>query len=140
MAPPPSTRTVEPVAKGVVTRNSTAFAISSGWPTRRAGRRCAALANIASRLSLGMPDQSGVAIRPGELDVIGGNSGSPVVNAKGELVGVAFDANEALLAGRYVYNDQAARAISVDSRAILEGLRKIYNATALADELTGNTQ
>jgi hypothetical protein len=74
------------------------------------------------------------------LDVIGGNSGSPVVNAKGELVGVAFDANEALLAGRYVYNDQSARAMSVDSRAILEGLRKIYKATALADELTGNTQ
>jgi len=74
------------------------------------------------------------------LDVIGGNSGSPVVNAKGELVGVAFDANEALLAGNYVYNDQAARAMSVDSRAILEGLRKIYNATALADELTGNVQ
>ena len=74
------------------------------------------------------------------LDVIGGNSGSPVVNAKGELVGVAFDANEALLAGRYVYNDRAARAMSVDSRAILEGLRKIYNAPALADELTGKAQ
>jgi hypothetical protein len=53
---------------------------------------------------------------------------------------VAFDANEALLAGNYVYNDQAARAMSVDSRAILEGLRKIYNATALADELTGNAR
>jgi len=73
------------------------------------------------------------------LDVIGGNSGSPVVNTAGELVGVAFDANEALLAGNYVYNDEAARAMSVDSRAILEGLRKIYNATALADELTGST-
>lgn len=72
------------------------------------------------------------------LDVIGGNSGSPVVNTKGELVGVAFDANEALLAGHYVYNEKSARAMSVDSRAILEGLRKIYNANALADELTGN--
>ncbi len=59
------------------------------------------------------------------LDVIGGNSGSPVVNTKGELVAVAFDANEALLAGNYVYNEKAARAMSVDSRAILEGLRKI---------------
>jgi hypothetical protein len=73
------------------------------------------------------------------LDVIGGNSGSPVVNTKGELVAVAFDANEALLAGNYVYNEKAARAMSVDSRAILEGLRKIYNANALADELAGNT-
>jgi hypothetical protein len=72
------------------------------------------------------------------LDVIGGNSGSPVVNTKGELVGVAFDANEALLAGHYVYNEKSARAMSVDSRAILEGLRKIYNANALADELTDN--
>jgi hypothetical protein len=72
------------------------------------------------------------------LDVIGGNSGSPVVNTDGELVGVAFDANQALLAGRYVYNEEAARAMSVDSRAILEGLRKIYNANALADELTGS--
>jgi hypothetical protein len=71
------------------------------------------------------------------LDVIGGNSGSPVVNAAGELVGVAFDANEALLAGRYVYDTEGARAMSVDSRAILEGLRKIYNANELADELTG---
>jgi len=73
------------------------------------------------------------------LDVIGGNSGSPVVNTEGELVGVAFDANKALLAGRYVYDDEGARAMSVDSRAILEGLRKIYNAGGLADELTGNT-
>jgi hypothetical protein len=70
------------------------------------------------------------------LDVIGGNSGSPVVNTAGELVGVAFDANEALLAGRYVYDTEGARAMSVDSRAILEGLRKIYNANDLADELT----
>jgi len=72
------------------------------------------------------------------LDVIGGNSGSPVVNTEGELVGVAFDANKALLAGRYVYDEGGARAMSVDSRAILEGLRKIYNAGGLADELTGN--
>ena len=72
------------------------------------------------------------------LDVIGGNSGSPVVNTDGELVGVAFDANKALLAGRYVYDEEGARAMSVDSRAILEGLRKIYNANELADELTCN--
>ena len=72
------------------------------------------------------------------LDVIGGNSGSPVVNTEGELIGVAFDANKALLAGRYVYDEEGARAMSVDSRAILEGLRKIYNANGLADELTGN--
>jgi hypothetical protein len=71
------------------------------------------------------------------LDVIGGNSGSPVVNTDGELIGVAFDANKALLAGRYVYDEDGARALSVDSRAILEGLRKIYNAGGLVDELTG---
>jgi hypothetical protein len=71
------------------------------------------------------------------IDVIGGNSGSPLVNTEGELVGVVFDANKALLAGQYVYSDEAARAMSVDSRAIIEALRKIYNADALADELTG---
>jgi len=74
-------------------------------------------------------------------DVIGGNSGSPVVNTAGEVVGIVFDANTQALASNFVYSDEAGRAISVDVRAIQEALRKVYNATALDHELTeGQTQ
>lgn len=70
-------------------------------------------------------------------DIIGGNSGSPTVNRAGEVVGLIFDGNLAALVLDFVYDDQAARAISVDSRGILEALRRIYDARALADEITG---
>jgi hypothetical protein len=70
------------------------------------------------------------------VDVIGGNSGSPLVNTSGDLVGVVFDANQAMLAGQYVYQDSEARAIIVDSRAILEALQNIYDAIPLLDEIT----
>jgi len=68
-------------------------------------------------------------------DIIGGNSGSPVVNRKGELVGIVFDGNLQSLVWDYVYDDKVGRAIAVDSRGIVEALRKVYRATALADEL-----
>jgi hypothetical protein len=71
------------------------------------------------------------------LDIIGGNSGSPVVDRNGELVGVVFDGNLEGLGGRYVYTEQKARAIAVDTRAIVEALTKIYGAAPLAAELTG---
>ena len=70
------------------------------------------------------------------LDIIGGNSGSPVVDRKGELVGLVFDGNLEGLAGRYVYTDRKARAIAVDGRAIVEALTKVYGAGPLAAELT----
>jgi hypothetical protein len=68
-------------------------------------------------------------------DIVGGNSGSPVVNQAGELVGLIFDGNIQSLAGDFVYSDQQSRCVSVDSAAILEALDKMYDAKPLVDEL-----
>jgi hypothetical protein len=72
-------------------------------------------------------------------DIIGGNSGSPVVNRAGDLVGIIFDGNIQSLPWNFVYDDSIGRSLQVDSRGILEALRDIYGAKALADELTGKT-
>src|SRR5579885_769747 len=73
-------------------------------------------------------------------DIIGGNSGSPTVNKNGELVGLIFDGNIQSLVGNFIYDESVNRAISVDSRAMLEVLRKMFDATDLAAELTGQTK
>ena len=70
-------------------------------------------------------------------DIIGGNSGSPVVNRDGELVGLIFDGNIESLAGDFVYDGSKNRAVAVHSMGMIEGLRKLYSANALADELEG---
>jgi hypothetical protein len=70
-------------------------------------------------------------------DIIGGNSGSPTVNKAGEVVGIIFDGNIQSLVLDFYYDDRQARAVHVDSRGIVEALRKIYGADALANELTG---
>jgi hypothetical protein len=70
-------------------------------------------------------------------DIVGGNSGSAMVNKKGELVGLVFDGNPPMLAGYYTYYEGTNRTISVDSRLILEALRKVYKADALVNEIAG---
>jgi Peptidase S46 len=70
-------------------------------------------------------------------DIIGGNSGSPVINQKAELVGLIFDGNIESLVGDFVYDPTANRAVAVHSGAMIEALRKLYDAGKLADELQG---
>jgi len=67
----------------------------------------------------------------------GGNSGSPCVNTRGELVGLVFDSNFPGLANRFGCDGKRARSVLVDSKGILEALYKVYDAAALADELLG---
>ena len=69
-------------------------------------------------------------------DIIGGNSGSPVINRDGQYVGLIFDGNIQSLVLDFAYTDTAARAISVHSAAILEALKKIYPMPKLVEELT----
>jgi hypothetical protein len=70
-------------------------------------------------------------------DIVAGNSGSAMVDRKGELVGLIFDGNITMLGGYYTYDETVNRAIAVDSRLILEALRKVYKADRLVDEITG---
>ena len=69
-------------------------------------------------------------------DITGGNSGSPVINGKGQLIGCAFDGNWEAMSGDIFFEDQLQRTISVDARYILFIIDKYANAQNILDELT----
>lgn len=72
-------------------------------------------------------------------DIVGGNSGSPVINVKGELVGLIFDGNIQSLPGYFVYDGGVNRAVSVDARGMLEALKVVYKADAIVKELAASS-
>lgn len=73
-------------------------------------------------------------------DTHGGNSGSPTLNTKGEVVGILFDGNLEGLPNNFVFTDEQARSIHVSSQGILEALRKVYRADRVVNELRRSTQ
>jgi hypothetical protein len=70
-------------------------------------------------------------------DVVGGNSGSPVINSKAEIVGLVFDGNIESLIGDFIYDGATNRTVAVHTAAMTEALRKLFNASALVGELLG---
>ena len=68
-------------------------------------------------------------------DIIGGNSGSPVINARGEVIGAAFDGNIHSLGGSFGYDGELNRTVSVSTAAVTEALRTVYRLPHLLEEL-----
>ena len=70
-------------------------------------------------------------------DIIGGNSGSPLIDKDAKVVGLIFDGNIFSLGGDYGYDAAKNRAVAVDSRALLEGLQKVYHMDSVVNEIKG---
>jgi hypothetical protein len=68
-------------------------------------------------------------------DIIGGNSGSPLINANAEVVGLVFDGNIESLPGRYIYTTELNRTVAIDSRGLMEAIKNLYKAKRLSDEI-----
>lgn len=73
-------------------------------------------------------------------DIVGGNSGSPVVDAQGRVVGLAFDGNIHSIAGSYWYDERKNRAVAVHPRIIVTALRDVYDAGPIVNELLGSAK
>jgi S1-C subfamily serine protease len=73
--------------------------------------------------------------KPDINDIIGGNSGSPMINRNGEVVGLVFDGNIESLGGEYWFDESLNRTVAVHSGAIVEALRKVYKADRLVNEI-----
>jgi hypothetical protein len=71
-------------------------------------------------------------------DTVGGNSGSPLINVNGEIVGLLFDGNIESLSGDFIYITEGARSVSVRAEAIVEALKHVYEAQRIVDELLRN--
>ena len=110
-------------ARAAEKRETPPFDLPPRWREARAG-----LAADAAFLATGFNFAS-------TADIIGGNSGSPVVNAAGELVGVIFDGNIDSLVLNVAYDDRRARAVAVDAAGVVAALAKVYAADALLEEL-----
>jgi len=68
-------------------------------------------------------------------DIIGGNSGSPLINKNGEIIGLAFDGNIESLTDEFIYFDDVPHTVSVDSEGLLEAVKNLYKVDRLASEL-----
>jgi hypothetical protein len=108
------------------------FDRSYGFDQKKPFHLPARYANLRDRINLSVPLNF-----VNTCDTVGGNSGSPVVDRNGEIVGIIFDGNIESLVGTYEYNEADNRSIAVHTAAMTEALRNIYDAAALADELEG---
>ena len=91
----------------------------------------------AGPLLLTRPVAKGIATCSTTNDITGGNSGSPVLNAKGEVIGAAFDGNIHSLGGAFAYDGSINRTVVASTAAATEAFVKVYGQQALVDELLG---